>query len=28
MMGWDHEGRPTPAKLVELSLGWAEAPDA
>jgi aldehyde:ferredoxin oxidoreductase len=28
MMGWDHEGRPTPAKLVELSLGWAETVDA
>lgn len=24
MMGWDDDGRPTPAKLAELSLGWAE----
>ncbi|MDH7486404.1 MAG: aldehyde ferredoxin oxidoreductase family protein [Anaerolineae bacterium] len=23
MAGWDEEGKPTPAKLEELSLGWA-----
>jgi aldehyde:ferredoxin oxidoreductase len=23
MAGWDQEGRPTPAKLYELGLGWA-----
>jgi aldehyde:ferredoxin oxidoreductase len=22
MVGWDEEGRPTRAKLVELGLGW------
>lgn len=27
MMGWDREGRPTPAKLAELSLGWAASVD-
>jgi len=21
-MGWDEKGRPTPAKLHELDLGW------
>ena len=28
MMGWDDEGRPTPAKLAELSLSWASDIDA
>ena len=23
-MGWDDDGRPTSAKLAELSLGWTE----
>jgi len=27
MMGWDREGRPTSAKLAELSLGWAASVD-
>ena len=27
MMGWDHEGRPTAAKLAELSLDWAAVDD-
>ena len=24
MMGWDDDGRPTRAKLAELSFGWVE----